>query len=308
MITRVDKILFGIIGLLVILTFVFWKDIKAFPAKKPGVEKVEKDKKEKKGGKKDKENNKSDNNSEVSILEKWDLPGELKEVSGIVYLDDQRFACVQDEAGTIFIFNRQSNKIEKKIPFAESGDYEGITIKGNTAYVIRADGMIYEVNMNTGKGSLKQYKTSLTEEHNIEGICYDKNNDRLLLAIKDDEPGKKNYKGVYAFDLVKKVFDKEPVYKIDLQHQALNAENNKKNKTIMPSEIGIHPVSNDILITDGPNARLLIMDNSGNIKNLYTLGKSFSQPEGITFSPEGEIFISNEGTKEPGNIIKIEMQ
>jgi uncharacterized protein YjiK len=53
---------------------------------------------------------------------------------------------------------------------------------------------------------------------------------------------------------------------------------------------------------------LLAMDNSGNIKKLYHLGKNFAQPEGITFSPQGEIFISNEGAKQPGNIMKIELK
>ena len=51
-----------------------------------------------------------------------------------------------------------------------------------------------------------------------------------------------------------------------------------------------------------------MMDNSGNIKKLIELGKEFSQPEGITFSPQGEIFISNEGGQEPGNILKVEVK
>lgn len=53
---------------------------------------------------------------------------------------------------------------------------------------------------------------------------------------------------------------------------------------------------------------LLIMDYSGTIKKLYQLGKDFAQPKGITFSPQGEIFISNEGTKQSGNILKVEIE
>ena len=308
MISKGDKILFSIIALIVILLFVFWKDVKSLAGIKT---EGEKDKKETKGKKSDKKSNKDNGDkivSEVSILQKWDLPADLKEVSGIAFIDEQRFACVQDEAGTIFIFNRATNKIEKEIPFAGTGDYEDITVKGNIAYVMRADGRIYEVDMNAGKSSVKEYNTPLTAEHNVEGLCYDKNNDRLLLAIKDNEPGNPGYKGIYAFDLSKKAFIKEPVFKIDLQNEVLNTSQNKKNKSIMPSAIAIHPLTNEIFITDGPQARLLIMDKSGNIKKLVQLGKDFSQPEGITFSSQGEIFISNEGTKRPGNILKIEMQ
>jgi uncharacterized protein YjiK len=311
MITKGDKIVFGIIGLLVMLLFVFWKDIESLPGSKTKVEKVKKDKKDnkdKKIGEKGKEDNGANIVSKVLILEKWDLPSDLKEVSGITYIDDQRFACIQDEEGKIFIFNRASNKIENEIPFAETGDYEGIAVKNNMAYVIRADGRLFEVDMDAEKNSVKEYKTSLTVEQNVEGLCFDKNNNRLLLAIKDDEPGEPGYKGIYAFDLAKKAFIKEPVFKIDLKNGVLNTAGGKKNKTFMPSAIGINATTNEIFITDGPKAMLLIMDNAGTIKKLYQLSKDFAQPEGITFSPQGEIFISNEGTKQSGNILKVEIE
>jgi uncharacterized protein YjiK len=306
MITKGDKIVFGIITFIVILLFVFWKDVKSLSGNKTEVEKVSNDNKGKQSSKKGKED--SDNiTSEVLITQKWELPSDLKEVSGITYIDDQRFACIQDEKGKIFIYNRASNKIENEIPFGVMGDYEDIAVKDNMAYVVRADGRLFEVDMNSGKNSVKEYKTFLTVEHDVEGLCYDKNNNRLLLAIKDDEPGKPDYKGIYAFDLAKKAFIKEPVFKIDLKNEVFYTVG-KKNKTLMPSAIGINAKTNEIFITDGSKAMLLILDSSGIIKKLYQLGKDFAQPEGITFSPQGEIFISNEGTKQPGNILKVEIK
>ena len=308
MITKANKIILSVVGLLMIGVFVFWKDVKSMSGIKSAPEKDKKENQEKKSDKKSSKANGGSKTSDVVILQTWELPSDLMEVSGIAYIDDQRFACIQDEAGTIFIFNRVSNKVEKEIPFAGAGDYEGITVKGNTAYVLRADGRLYEVNMKEGKTSAKEYNTSLTAEHNVEGLCYDKNKDQLLLAIKNDEPGKPGYKGIYAFDLSNKTFIKDPAFKIDLQHEAIASTQGKKNKSIMPSAIAIHPLTNEIFITDGPKANLLIMDKSGNIKKLLHLGKDFSQPEGITFSPQGEIFISNEGSKQPGNILQIELK
>src|SRR5687767_4661118 len=75
---------------------------------------------------------------DVIIKQKWDLPEELKEVSGIAYMGKDRFACVQDELGTIFIFNSASGTIEKKIQFAGAGDYEGVSVNGDMAYVVTA--------------------------------------------------------------------------------------------------------------------------------------------------------------------------
>jgi len=246
--------------------------------------------------------------SGIKIVGQWNLPAALKEVSGIAYIDDQRFACIQDEAGIIYIYNVVKKRIERKIRFAKSGDFEGIAIKNNSAFVVRADGKLFEVEMSPWKVSVYKYRTTLTAEQNIEGLCYDRNNDRLLLAIKDHEPSKMHYKGIYEFDLVNKTLIKEPVFKIDLKNKIFNNPERGKNKPIRPSEIDIHPVTNEIFITDGPGARLLIMDSSGIIKKLYQLGKGFCQPEGITFSPDGEVFISNEGRKQAGNICRVEIQ
>ena len=41
----------------------------------------------------------------IVITKKWDLPKILTEISGLAYLDEDRFACVQDEQGTVFIYN-----------------------------------------------------------------------------------------------------------------------------------------------------------------------------------------------------------
>ncbi len=76
----------------------------------------------------------------ISIQEKWELPSELKEISGIAYLDEQRFACVQDEQGIVYIYNTAKKAIEQKIPFAGAGDFEGLTLVDKTAWVVRSDG------------------------------------------------------------------------------------------------------------------------------------------------------------------------
>ena len=62
------------------------------------------------------------------ILQKWDLPAVLDEISGIAWMGEHRIACVQDEDGIIFIYNLQTSKIEDKIEFSSGADFEGITV------------------------------------------------------------------------------------------------------------------------------------------------------------------------------------
>jgi uncharacterized protein YjiK len=307
MISKREKILFSSVTMILLLTLIFWADLRTLAGIKAEPEEIS-GRKNMKKDKKSKAEESTGSFSEVIILKKWELPPDLKEVSGIAYMDDQRFACIQDEEGTIFIFNTALGRIERRIVFAGSGDFEDITIKNSKAYVVRADGRIFEVDMTEERNSSKEFSTRLTVKQNVEGICYDKRNDRLLLAIKDDEPGNPGYKGLYAFDLSTETFIKEPVFKIRMEDEIFPKAREKKNKSMMPSAIAIHPGTNELYITDGPRSHLLIMDDTGKPKKLLQLGKDFAQPEGITFSPAGELFISNEGSKRAGNILKVKLR
>lgn len=278
----------------------------AFTIRTTDMENVLDKKKDKKEKKKDKEA--SSGSPDIRILEKHEVPAILREISAIVYLDENRFACVQDELGTIFIYNTETQKFEKEIEFAGPGDYEGLAIVNETAYVLRSDGEIAEVrNYSSDKITTVMHKTHLTADHNTEGLCYDSSNNRLLIAIKGTELNSTDYKGIYSFNLAEKKMQKEPVYKIDLSHSALAGfKSKKKGSQMQPSAIAIHPKTKDIYIADAASPKLLILNSNGNIKAVKTLSsKDFYKPEGISFSPDGKLFISNEGKKEPGNILQL---
>jgi uncharacterized protein YjiK len=246
--------------------------------------------------------------AEIKVLERWELPEVLTEVSGIEYLGGTRFACIQDEQGTVFIYNTASGRIEKQVPFAGAGDFEGIAVDGHTAWVVQSDGKLYEVaNFQSAKPTVRTYATSLTANHDVEGLTYDKKNDRLLLAIKGEEPGSSDYKGIYAFDLDAKKFASEPVLKINLADPVFGSLKEKKRTNLMqPSEIEIHPQTGDIYVSEGASPKLLVMDGDGTKKKLYTLNRAdFPQSEGLAFSPEGDLFISNEGKGGKGTIVKV---
>lgn len=249
---------------------------------------------------------------EFRILKTWSLPETLKEISGISYIDADRFACIQDEIGSIFIYNISTSLIEATIPFASPGDYEGIAVVGDDAYIACADGRIIEITgYRTPKPVIKEYGTHLTVKQNVEGICYDKKNKRLLVAIKGEETGDPLYKGVYEFSLSEKKMIVKPVFKIDLQDPVFVKFQGKKNKTIFqPSEIDIDPVSGDIYITSGARSQILIMDDKGKIKALYALDKSkINQPEGMLFTPSGDLYIASEGGRQiPGKIFQVQLK
>lgn len=243
---------------------------------------------------------------DVKVISKWEVPDVLREVSGIAYLGPDRFACVQDERGTIFIYNTATAKIEREVDFTGPGDFEGITVVGQTAYVVRSDGRLFEVaGFESSQPRVTEHKTSFTADNNIEGLGYDARNNRLLLAVKDHDSNSTTYKGIYSFDLATKKLAPNPVYKIDFRH-SLFADVFDDEETMMPSEVQVHPVTGHIYVTDAKKHQLVVLDAQGNIRNRYPFSKAeFYKAEGIAFSPSGELYISNEGKKTKGNILRV---
>lgn len=268
----------------------------------------------KKSGKESTKSGKADfleskDDSDVNILISWLLPKELLEVSGIAWLDTDRFLCVQDEMGTVFIFNVQLNKIEEEIPFGPKGDYEGIALVGSTVYILRSDGDLFGIENYTSKErKVKMYETGLKKKQDSESLAYDKKNDRLLIAEKETGSKDSDYKGIYSFDLKTKKLVPEPVYKIDLTHEIFGKTKGKTKNSISPSDININPSTGDIYILEGTKPKLLIMSAAGKLIKLYDLKKGdFPQPEGLTFSPDGKLYISNEGGDKEGNILQVDL-
>jgi len=242
----------------------------------------------------------------LKVKEKWELPSILLEVSGIEYISPGRFACIQDELGTIFIYNTSNSTIEKEIKFAGPGDYEDLALNGNKAYIVRSDGLLFEVDLKTNE--TQELQTGFNASNNIEGLFYEQEANRLLLAMKNPDPTHDGQSSIYAYSLKEKKTSQQPVYSIRHKDTALNSTAKKKLKAIMPSAVAIHPVTKEIYITDGPGSRLIIMDKSGKVNTMYELGREFFQPEGISITESGEIYISNEGKKQPANIMRIEIK
>jgi uncharacterized protein YjiK len=291
---------------LLLTFFLFCCD--ASKADHPGRKDYKKENKIDKKGKNKKEEAAS---PDIEVVKKWDLPKILQEISALTYLGNNRFACVQDEAGVIFIYNTTTAKIERQVTFGTTGDYEGLALVGKTAYVVRSDGKLFEVeNIDTPSPRVTTYTTSLTAAHNVEGLAFDSRHHRLLLAIKGSEAGHKDYKGIYSFDLKTKTLSADPVLKLNLADPALSQGSGKQQQNVLqPSEIAVHPNTGDIYLAEATNPQLLVLSADGSIRSRYKLSsRTFVQPEGIAFGPGGELYISNEGKKARGNILRVNIR
>jgi len=243
------------------------------------------------------------------IINKWEVPKILEEVSGISWIGNEKVACIQDEEGIIFIYNLKTEKIEKEIEFAERGDYEDVVVHEKTAYALRSDGALYIIENFQTRPKVTKYNTFEDNKRDVEGLTLDKPNNRLLFAVKDEKDKNIPYKGVYEFNLATQKFNPSPIFKINLNDDIFKSLDEKKPyKRMRPSAISYSIDHNKVYMLDGSKPKILVANKDWELTKLYELDKNvFYQPEGITFSPDGRLFISNEGKKGKPNILEVEL-
>ena len=103
----------------------------------------------------------------------------------------------------------------------------------------------------------------------------------------------------------------KPAVKIDLRNEVFDSLQAKNIQTLFqPSDIAISPVTGLLYVIDGTRVQLLRMRLSESIKDLNELDREkFIQPEGISFTPSGELFIASKGVREePGMLLQVRIK
>ena len=248
-----------------------------------------------------------------TIVRKWEMPTELDEISGITWMGENKLACVQDEEGIIFVYDLASNTVEKTVNFSKSGDYEGIAVVDSTAFVLRSDGELFEVvNFLSDSFEVKTHDTPFSGKNNMESLTFDKEKNRLLLMPKDKDLKSSDFIGIYAFNLQTKKMDPNPVLSIRHNDPIFNGKNQDDDEEVFnginPADIAINPLDGNLYVLEGKKPKLLIVNSGGKTLKLHNLvQETFTQPEGIIFSPEGTMYISNEGKNGTANIMEVEL-
>lgn len=257
--------------------------------------------------------------------ESIEMSDSLREISGITLLDSSTVACIQDENGVVFIYDFLRKEIKTKLKFYDDGDYEGICKVDTSIFILRSDGELFEIsNYLSTKRTTVRYATAMASSNN-EGLCYDKVQNRLLIARKNRLAKGKEYKNkraVYAFDLRTKTlnlkplmeFDVDTVRKIALEEKIkLPVKIKKKNKHKAPepilrfasSAISIHPITGNIFLLSSLDHLLFVINKMGSIEQVVSLDPSvFIQPEGIAFLENGDMLITNEGKKGNSTLLR----
>lgn len=226
------------------------------------------------------------------------LKTDLNEISGIVYYPkDTSIFAVNDEEGILYkIYIRKQVKV-KKWKFSDEGDYEDIVLHDSTFYALRSNGSI-KIFTFFSKDSLKSEEITIPVKgnNNFETLYYDRHLQSIISICKDCESDDRKTTSAYTFDPVNQTCSDTPVFTINADD--ISDEVGIDKLKLQPSAAAVHPLTKDVYIISSENKALIIANHYGKVKDVYELDpRLFKQPEGITFTPAGDLMISNESAE-----------
>lgn len=247
----------------------------------------------------------------------WELEKDLQEVSGDTWVDKNHLIAIEDLHGRLYLLKLDDKNatVEKKIDFHKTKgkfDIEDVTMVGNTVYAIWSHGDIYKIeNCDSDDPKVTKYSTSLSKDNNTEGLCYDPVTKNLLIACKGASGvagAKKSDKAVYQFSLQTRKLYRQPFLLI---HKDDFKKFDGDKLDFNPSAIAIQPISHNIyLLSTKDNKCMAVYNREGRLIGFQKIDNDMmEQPEGMTFSPDGKLYISTEGKgHDPGKLFEFDPQ
>ena len=250
------------------------------------------------------------------------LPESLREISDIVALSESELACVQDERGIVFVYDLKAKRISEEVHFGSHGDYEGLAIAAPEAYVLRSDGVLFQLSSLNRHPSVRKIELHLPFSES-ESLCLDEHHHRLLIAPKsrDQIDKAKDSRPIYAFDLQSQTLIGEPVTNIRLRdirryakHHDLplprrpkkNGESMRNALHFLPAAMAVNPSSGELFVVSAVDRVVISCTASGKITGYAVLDAStFRQPEGIAFLPSGDMLLANEGAGKVATLVVV---
>ena len=230
-----------------------------------------------------------------------DLPETLREISGLAVVNNTTVFCVQDELGVVFALDILKEELTDMYRFTDVGDFEDVAVNGDTVFVLRSDGTIFNFNYKQFNGKIQQQIVQ-ANSLNIEGLCINTTSKKLLMASKEIAIGKpENQRIVYSLHVNSAhnpteflTIDNSKIQDFITSHYSIISGNSVQCN---PSAIAVHPITKETYILSATN-RLISIYNNESLVSVYPLPANiYYKPEGIGFLSNGDMILCSEGMK-----------
>ncbi|HEY0678946.1 MAG TPA: SdiA-regulated domain-containing protein [Chitinophagaceae bacterium] len=223
------------------------------------------------------------------------LPPVLDEISGIVYnAKDNSVLSINDEHGWLYKIHLKDDLDLEKWQYSKGADFEDLVLIDSMFYVLESNGNILQFRfLSPDSVNVKEHVLPLQGRNEFEILYHDKTRNQLILVCKDCEQDDKNSLSAFAFSLDSSAYITTPAFVIDIRK--IEELMDEKKVRFKPSAAGVHPLTGELFVISSINKVVVVADTDGNPKQVYRINpKIYKQPEGIAFTPRGDLIISNE--------------
>ncbi|MEP6951523.1 MAG: SdiA-regulated domain-containing protein [Ginsengibacter sp.] len=223
----------------------------------------------------------------------------LSEISGIsFYPKDSSVFAISDENGSLYKIYPNKKNLTINWKFDKAHDFEDVLLHNGSFYVLESNGNIQTLRFSPNGDTIFKRRDIFPVENDkkneFESIYYDEGSKGLVMICKECEGDKKKSVSAWNFDPLSETYTPSE-FSIDVL--PVEKKTGEKKLKLKPSASAVNPLTNDVWILSSTNQLLVVTDRKGNTKEVYTLNPTiFKQPEGITFTPWGDLLISNEAT------------
>jgi SdiA-regulated len=234
----------------------------------------------------------------------------LDEISGISFLNgnSDTLYAEQDEEGKLFYFHLGDKEV-RHTKFSKRGDYEDVAICNGAVIMLRSDGTLFTFPLSEIENKEIENvdeQNGILPEGEYESLFADESENNLYVLCKNciDDKTDENITGHILKVSVNGKLIPERNFSIDIKSIADKLQ--RKNFRFKPSGMAQNKKTKEWYIISSVNKMLLITDDKWKPVHEYSLSPVlFTQPEGISFDKENNLYISNEiGNGQNGIILK----
>lgn len=176
--------------------------------------------------------------------------------------------------------------------FGNGADYEDIVLLDSNFYVLKSKGSIEKLKFDPADSiSVAAFPIPAGGKNEFESLYYDTTVHRIIAVCKNCEQDKKEQLSSFGFNPATNAFDSS----ITINTAEIIKMAGEDKQRIKPSAAAIHPITGELFLIASVNKLLIVFNKDHTPKAVYHLDpKMFKQPEGLTFTPKGDLLISNE--------------
>lgn len=243
------------------------------------------------------------NPAKVLPVAMWLMPPELREISGLALLPNGLVLTHDDNIGRVYEIDPKTGILIKgfSLEGGVRGDFEAITVAGSDIYLLESKGKIYKFKEGTDGGQVPYtvYNPGLGKECEFEGLAYEADSSRLLMACKR-LLGKKAPHELLIFRVPLPLGDPSAITTLRVPIQDVIGSNPWKD--FRPSDINIDPFTRNYVMVASREKGLVEITPDGEVVRSVPLPGDHRQAEGVAITRDSLLMVSDEANVKPAAI------